>query len=57
MRHSIASHLLENGMDVRYIQELLGHEKLSTTQIYTKVTLTGLRKHFNRHHPREQRGR
>jgi len=55
LRHSIASHLLENGMDVRYIQELLGHEKLSTTQVYTKVTLTGLRKHFNKHHPREKR--
>lgn len=55
LRHSIASHLLENGMETRYIQELLGHEKLSTTQVYTKVTLTGLRKHFNKHHPREKR--
>lgn len=56
-RHSIASHLLENGMDIRFIQELLGHEKMSTTQIYTKVTLTGLRKHYNKHHPRERRFR
>lgn len=57
LRHSIASHLLENGMDVRYIQEFLGHEKLTTTQIYAKVTLSGLRKHFNKHHPKEKRVR
>ena len=54
MRHSIASHLLENGLEIRYIQELLGHEQLSTTQLYSKVTLTGLNKHFRRAHPREQ---
>jgi integrase/recombinase XerD len=57
LRHSIASHLLENGMDVRYIQEFLGHEKLSTTQVYAKVTLSGLRKHYNRTHPKEIRAR
>jgi len=55
LRHSIASHLLENGMDCRYIQEFLGHEHLSTTQIYAKVTLSGLRKHYNKHHPKERR--
>lgn len=55
LRHSIASHLLENGMDCRYIQEFLGHERLSTTQIYAKVTLSGLRKHYNKHHPKERR--
>lgn len=56
-RHSIASHLLENGMNVRFIQEFLGHARLATTQIYTKVTLTGLRKFFNKCHPREKRFR
>lgn len=56
-RHSIASHLLENGMDIRFIQEMLGHEKMSTTQVYTKVTLSGMMKHYNKHHPRERRFR
>ncbi len=55
LRHSIASHLLENGMDVRMIQEFLSHENLKTTQIYARVTLKGLRKHYNRTHPKEKR--
>ena len=57
LRHSIASHLLENGMDIRYIQEFMGHEKLSTTQGYAKVSLFGLRKMYNRFHPKEHRNR
>lgn len=57
LRHTIASHLLENGMDIRYIQEFMGHERLETTQNYSKVTLAGLRKMYNRFHPEERRNR
>lgn len=55
LRHSIASHLLENGMGMRYIQEFLGHERMMSTQVYAKVTLSGLRKKYNQTHPKERR--
>ncbi len=57
MRHSVATHLHKDGVDLMTIKDFLGHESVQTTQIYAKMTLEHVRKAYREHHPRDRAGK
>jgi integrase/recombinase XerC len=54
LRHTCATHLLKGGADVRHVQQLLGHRRLDTTALYTRVDISDLQAVVRRAHPRER---